>query len=76
MPYSTLKEIPKRVQDALPKEAEHIFKEAYNNALEFYKDPKKRRGNESLEETANRVAWSAVEKKYKKEGDRWVRKEE
>ncbi len=75
MPYSTLKEIPKRVQDVLPKEAEIIFKEAYNNALKYYKDPKKRRGNATLEETANRIAWSAVKKKYTKQGDRWVKKQ-
>ncbi len=73
MPYTTEKELPKRVQDALPEEAEHIFKEAYNNALKYYKDPKKRRGNATLEETANRIAWSAVKKKYRKEGEKWVK---
>ena len=76
MPYATHKEIPKRVRDVLPDEAETIFKEAYNNALKYYKDPSKRRGNATLEETANRIAWSAVKKKYRKEGQRWVKKRE
>ncbi len=68
------KGIPKRVQDVLPTEAEHIFKEAYDNALVFYRDPEKRRGNASLEETANRIGWSAVKKKYRKEREKWVKR--
>ena len=50
---------------------------AYNSAWGQYKDPKKRRGSESREEVANKVAWSAVKKQYDKDpisGD-WKKKE-
>ena len=29
----------------------------------------------SAEEVAHKTAWSAVKKKYKKNGDKWLRKE-
>lgn len=62
--------------DKLPTHAQEIFKEAHKNALDQYNDPKKRKGgkNESKEEVAHKVAWSAVKKVYKKEGDKWVKK--
>jgi cation transport regulator len=41
--------------------------EAFNNAWEQYADPEKRRGIESREETAHRVAWAAVKQKYEKD---------
>ena len=42
---------------------------AYNNALNEYADAAKRHGNESVEETAARVAWGAVERSYQKSPD-------
>jgi cation transport regulator len=62
--------------DKLPQHAQEIFKEAHKNALDQYNDPKKRRGGkkESQEEVAHKVAWSAVKKKYKKDGDKWGKK--
>ncbi|MFZ0546361.1 MAG: ChaB family protein [Candidatus Promineifilaceae bacterium] len=73
MPYKTLTELPKQVKDNLPKHAQEIYKEAYNNAWDEYKDASDRRGDDSREETASKVAWSAVKKKYEKKGDRWVK---
>lgn len=62
--------------DKLPTHAQEIFKEAHKNALDQYKDPKKRKGGkkESKEQVAHKVAWSAVKKVYKKEGDKWIKK--
>jgi cation transport regulator len=74
MPYDKISELPDKVKDNLPKEAKKIFKEAYNNAWDQYSDSKKRRDNTSQEETANRVAWSAVKNKYEKKNDKWVKK--
>ncbi|MBD3262785.1 cation transport regulator ChaB [Candidatus Woesearchaeota archaeon] len=74
MPYKTNKELPKRVRDNLPKHAQEIFRKAFNNAYKQYKKPSERRGGASREETANKVAWSAVKKVYKKKGDKWVKK--
>jgi cation transport regulator len=34
-----------------------------------------RRGDASREETAHKVAWSAVKKKYEERGDTWTAKE-
>lgn len=71
-----MEELPDSVQNVLPKHAQEIYKEAYNNALDQYKDPKNRRGDASLEETAHKVAWSAVEEKYEKDEDsgKWKKK--
>jgi cation transport regulator len=74
MPYETIKELPERVKQPLPEGAQKIFKEAFNNAWDQYRDPEKRRDDASREEVANRVAWSAVKKKYEKKEDKWVKK--
>ncbi|MGH8502614.1 MAG: ChaB family protein [Gammaproteobacteria bacterium] len=70
MPYDRITELPDSVKNNLPKRAQEIYKEAFNNAWDQYSDPKKRRGDASREEVAHRVAWSAVEKKYEKKGGR------
>jgi Putative cation transport regulator len=67
MPYATIQELPESVRNNLPTHAQEIYKEAFNNAWEQYADPKKRRGSESREETAHRVAWAAVKQKYVKD---------
>lgn len=72
MPYKTKSDLPERVKDNLPAHAQNIYKEAFNHAWDEYADPDKRRGKESREETAHKVAWSAVEKCYHKSGDEWV----
>lgn len=65
MTYRSIRQLPRSVKDNLPKRAQEIYKEAFNSAMDQYGE----------EETAHKVAWSAVKKKYKKEGDRWVKKE-
>jgi len=67
MPYNTTEELPESVKNSLPAHAQDIYKEAFNNAWEEYKDPKERRGNASHEEVAHKVAWSAVKEKYHKD---------
>lgn len=74
MPYSTIQDLPDGVRDNLPKHAQEIYKEAFNSAFDEYADPKKRRGHDSQEVVAHKVAWSAVEKTYEKKNDRWVAK--
>jgi cation transport regulator len=60
--------------DSLPVHARHIFKNAHKNALKQYQSPSKRRGGkrQSRGQVAHKVAWSAVKRKYQKEGNRWV----
>ena len=69
MPYKRLNDLPEPVQDHLPKHAQEIYKEAFNSAWDEYKDPDRRRGDASREETAHKVAWAAVKEKYEKGDD-------
>jgi cation transport regulator len=67
----------KKAIDSLPQHAQHIFKKAHANAVKQYQNPEKRRGGRSqtAEEVAHKTAWAAVKQKYKKQGDKWARKE-
>lgn len=69
MPYASIDELPDSVKDNVPKHAQEIYKEAFNSAYEKYKDPKDRKDNADREETAHKVAWSAVKKSYEKGSD-------
>jgi len=72
MPYSSINDLPENVTNVLPKHAQEIFKEAFNSAYEQYDSPEERRGSESRENTARKVAWSAVKKTYEKgDDDKW-----
>lgn len=64
MPYKNIKDLPASVQHNLPKDAQKIYLEAFNNAWKHYK----------TEETVYKIAWSAVKKKYRKDGDKWIRR--
>lgn len=69
MPYQSKRELPEGVQNVLPDHAQDIYKEAFNNAWDEYKDPEKRRDSADREEVAHRVAWNAVKQKYEKGDD-------
>ncbi len=73
MPYTSINELPESVRNVLPAHAQEIYKEAFNSAYEQYDTPEERRDNASREETAHKVAWSAVKKAgYQKgEDDNW-----
>ena len=72
MPYPSLDDLPETVQENLPRHAQEIYKEAFNSAWDEDRDADKRRGDASREETAHKVAWSAVKEKYEKgEDDDW-----
>jgi cation transport regulator len=74
MPYARISELPESVRDNLPKHAQEIYQEAYNSAWKQYANEEDRRGDDSREEVAHKVAWSAVKHSYEKQGDRWVKK--
>ncbi len=74
MPYDRKSDLPDSVRDNLPAHAQDIYKEAFNSAFEQYSDPDDRRGDDSREETAHKVAWAAVKNEYHKNEDgKWVR---
>ena len=67
MPYDNIVNLPKSVRNNLPKHAQEIFKEAFNNAWDEYKQPKDRKNDSSREETSFKVAWAAVKQTYHKD---------
>ena len=69
MPYASINELPEGVRSVLPDHAQAIYKEAFNSAFEQYDESGERRGDASQEETAHKVAWSAVKKAGYKKGD-------
>lgn len=73
MPYHSKAELPDQVKDNLPSHAQEIYKEAFNNAFDRFKDPDKRKGDASREEASHKVAWNAVEQEYHKEDGKWKR---
>lgn len=76
MPYQSKSELPDNVKDNLPSHAQDIYRKAFNSAYDEYKQAEDRRGDASREETAHKVAWSAVKNEYEKQGGEWVRKDD
>lgn len=74
MPYDDVQELPEDVREALPDHAQEIYKEAFNSAWEQYDDPEDRRDDQSHEETAHQIAWSAVKGEYEKVDGEWQKK--
>lgn len=68
MPYKSTNELPESVRNVLPEHAQDIYKEAFDSAYEQYDTPEERRDDSDREETAHRVAWSAVKKSGFKKG--------
>jgi cation transport regulator len=65
MPYPKIDDLPDSVKQHLPKHAQEIFRATFNNALEEYDN----------EESAFRIAWSAVKRDYEKgENGQWHKK--
>ena len=75
MPYERKSDLPDSVKDNLPPHAQDIYKEAFNSAYDQYDKPSERRGDADREETAHKVAWSAVKKGGYEKGDddKWHR---
>ncbi len=67
MPYQNVGDLPESVREHLPQHAQEIYQAAYNNAWTEYADAHRRRGSESREEVAHKVAWAAVKEDYQKD---------
>ena len=75
MPFKKRSDLPDRVKDNLPTHAEEIYQAAFNSAWDQYDTQEERRGDDTREETAHKVAWAAVKKVYEKNADGdWVKK--
>lgn len=69
MPYSNNRQLPRSVKNQLPKHAQDIYREAYNN-FDYYNSDL-----DDVEERAHKVAWSAVKRKYRRgKNGYWIRK--
>ncbi|MGH6736458.1 MAG: ChaB family protein [Methyloceanibacter sp.] len=75
MPYRSNRELPDSVKDNLPNHAQDIYREASNSAWDEYEDPAERRGDDTREEVAHKVAWAAVKQKYEKDAGQWRAKD-
>jgi cation transport regulator len=75
---SALSSRTRKAIDTLPSHGQKIYNKAHKNALKQYTSPSKRLGGkqQSKEQVAHKVAWSAVKKEYKKKGDKWVSKKD
>ena len=75
---SALSSRTRKAIDKLPSHAQKIYREAHKNAVKQYSNPSKRRGGkqQSKEQIAHKVAWSAVKKEYKKKDEKWVQKKD
>lgn len=65
MPYASNQDLPPAIRGHLPAHAQDIYRAAFNNAWTRYA---------GREETAHRIAWAAVKRRYRKRGDEWVPK--
>lgn len=75
MPYSSRSSLPDSVKHVLPAHAQDIYQQAFNSAWDEYREKKDRHGDESREEVAHKVAWSAVKHQYQKgDDDKWHKK--
>jgi cation transport regulator len=69
MPYNSNEELPDPVRNSLPAHAQDIYREAFNSGYESHKE------ESSGEETAHKIAWSAVKRSYEKREDgKWHKK--
>ena len=66
MPYVVNEDLPPGVRNHLPEHAQDIFRAAFNHAFAAHADDPRQ------EEAAFRIAWAAVRRSSRKDGDFWV----
>jgi cation transport regulator len=74
MQFETIKQLPATIRDTLPKEAQEIYRKAYNEAWEkFDQDAGVGLDQQGL---AHQQAWGAVNQEYVLDLDEWRRRDE
>ena len=68
MPYASIKDLPHSVRSHLPLHAQEIYRSAFNSVWHSYDG----RQDHERETRAHRIAWAAVKRCYRKQGDQWV----
>lgn len=73
MGYNGIEELPTAIR-RLPVNAQHIYQIVFNKVWDGYRDPEDNEEGSRLE-TAHKIAWSAVKRKYRMIGNsKWTRK--
>ncbi|MCK5236315.1 MAG: ChaB family protein [Deltaproteobacteria bacterium] len=67
MPFNSVSELPDTTR-GLPIGAKNIYMKAFNSAFE-------QATGDDKDITATKIAWAAVKRSYKKENDKWIRRE-
>lgn len=62
------------IKKDLPEDAQQMFVEVFNSAEEA--SGKGKHGKPNSSDDAQKAAWEAVKKSYRREGDSWVKKED
>jgi len=73
MPYHRNGELPESVRSHLPAQAQDIYRSAFNHAWAQYGRPECHTSG-TREQTAQKVAWAAVKRRFEKVGEQWHRK--
>ncbi|MEO8396251.1 MAG: ChaB family protein [Chloroflexota bacterium] len=67
MSYQISREHPACVTNRLPQHAQALYLKAFKIAWDQYASMSSRRANETREEAAHKIAWSAVENIYEQD---------
>jgi cation transport regulator len=74
MQFETIKQLPATIRDILPEPAQEIYRKAYNQAWEEYREDAHRGLNQ--QGLAHQQAWMAVGLEYVFDLDQWHRRGE
>jgi cation transport regulator len=66
MPYRQVADLPESVRGHLPPHAQDIYLAAFNNAWQQHSR------DLDGEAIVHRIAWAAVKRRYRKDGEDWV----
>jgi cation transport regulator len=66
MPYRVNTDLPPRVRNHLPEQAQDIYRETFNHAYAAHA------GDMEREKRAHMIAWAAVKRSYVKADDHWA----
>lgn len=70
MPYRATADLPLSVRQYLPEPAQSIYREAFDQAYAAYA------GETDRDQRARMLAWAAVKRRYVKDGEHWVPRDE
>jgi cation transport regulator len=64
LPYYKNSDLPDHVKSGLPDHGQDLYREAYNDAWDIFRDPARRDEGRDHEACSHDHAWAAIEAKY------------